>query len=91
MANMDLIDPEIEILMKEFVYFFVMDLGISPFVKCYQNKSLIQACVKARQKQLMAELLQHEYEVKNPKEIGILAKTCKGKDIFGNNIFHEIF
>jgi len=35
MANMDLIDPEIEILMKEFVYFFVMDLGISPFVKCY--------------------------------------------------------
>ena len=39
----------------------------------------------------MAELLQHRYEVKTPKEIGIFAKTCKGKDIFGNNIFHEIF
>lgn len=35
MANMDEDDPEIEIFMKEFVYVFIIDLGISPFVKCY--------------------------------------------------------
>lgn len=41
MANMDEDDPEIEIFMKEFVYVFIIDLGISPFVKCYQNKSIV--------------------------------------------------
>jgi hypothetical protein len=39
----------------------------------------------------MRELLSHKYEVRNPKEIEVLARTCKGKDIFGNNIFHEVF
>jgi hypothetical protein len=41
MANMDEDDPEIEIFMKKFVYMFIIDLGISPFVKCYQNKSIV--------------------------------------------------
>jgi len=40
MANMEEVDPNIEIFMKRFVYIFIMDLGISPFVKCYGSKSL---------------------------------------------------
>lgn len=91
MANMDEDDPEIEIFMKEFVYVFIIDLGISPFVKCYQNKSIVQACVLSRRLDFLRELLSHEYEVLNPKEVKIFAHTAQGKDIFGNNIFHEVF
>jgi hypothetical protein len=91
MANMDEVDPAIEIFMKEFVYVFIIDLGISPFVKCYQNKSIVQACVLSRRLDFLRELLSHQYEVMNPKQVDIMAKTCQGKDIFGNNVFHEIF
>jgi hypothetical protein len=41
MANDSDEDPEIEIFMKKFLYFFIMDLGISPFVKCYEKKSIV--------------------------------------------------
>lgn len=34
-------DGVFEIYMKQFVYIFILDLGISPFIKCYQDKSLI--------------------------------------------------
>ena len=61
MANMDEYDPEIEIFMKEFVYLFIAELGISPFVKCYQNKSIVQACIYSRRLDFLRELLQHEY------------------------------
>ena len=30
-----------EVLMKKFVYIFIVDLGISPFVKCYNKRSMI--------------------------------------------------
>ena len=81
MANMDEVDPAIEIFMKEFVYVFIIDLGISPFVKCYQNKSIVQACVLSRRLDFLRELLCHKYEVMNPKQVAIMAKTCQGKDI----------
>jgi len=40
-ANLDNESVESEIFMKKFLYFFIIDLGISPFVKCYKNKSIL--------------------------------------------------
>lgn len=39
----------------------------------------------------MREILSHTYEVLSPKDIEIFKKSCRGKDIDGNNIFHDIF
>ena len=77
--------------MKRFVYFFIMDLGISPFVKCYQDKSLVQACITTRRLHFLEEILSHHYYVISQKELEFFKKTAKGKDIYGNNIFHQIF
>lgn len=33
----------------------------------------------------------HEYELLNEKDAEIFKSSAKGKDIEGNNIFHEIF
>jgi hypothetical protein len=33
--------------LKEFLYFIILDIGISPFVKIYEGKSLLFACVQA--------------------------------------------
>ena len=91
MANDSDEDPEIEIFMKKFLYFFIMDLGISPFVKCYEKKSIVQACIKAERLDFLRELLCHEYELLNKKDAEIFKKSARGKDINGDNIYHEIF
>ena len=52
-----------EIYMKKFIYFFIIDLGISPFVKCYQGKTLIEACIDSRRLDTLKELLSHTYVV----------------------------
>jgi hypothetical protein len=44
LAN-DTTDPDMEIFVKKFLYYFIMDLGLSPFIKCYEKKSIIQACI----------------------------------------------
>ena len=90
-ANLDNESSESEIFMKKFLYFFIIDLGISPFVKSYQNKSILQACISSNRLDFLRELLSHTYEVLSPDDIEIFQKSCKGKDIEGNNIFHDIF
>jgi hypothetical protein len=77
--------------MKKFVYFFVLDLGISPFVKCYKSKSLIHACVESGRLDFMRELLKHKYECWTEDAANRFVKTLACKDIGGDNIFHEIF
>ena len=97
LANLDERVPEdqdygkYEIYMKKFVYIFVLDLGISPFIKCYQEKSLVQACVLARRNDFLRELLSHKYEMLTKNDFEDFVKSCKSKDRKGNNIFHEIF
>lgn len=97
LANLDERVPEdqdygkYEIYMKKFVYIFVLDLGISPFIKCYQEKSLVQACVIARRNDFLRELLSHKYEMLTKSDFKDFVKSCKSKDRKGNNIFHEIF
>ena len=84
-------DGFFEVFMKQFVYIFILDLGISPFIKCYQEKSLIQACIVSRRYDFLRELLSHQYELITPKAFEEFEKSCKGKDYKGNNIFHDIF
>jgi hypothetical protein len=84
-------DPNIEIFMKKFLYFFIIDLGVSPFIKCYEKKSIIQACIVSNRLDFLRELLTHEYEVLTEKDAEILKISAKGKDINGDNIYHEIF
>jgi len=49
-------------LVKNFIYIFIMDLGISPFVKCYDRKTMISATVSSGRLDLLEELLSHTYE-----------------------------
>jgi hypothetical protein len=41
LANYTEKDPNIEIFVKKFLYYFIIDLGVSPFIKCYKKKSII--------------------------------------------------
>lgn len=84
-------DPEAEIFMKKFLYFFILDLGISPFIKCYEKKSIVQACIKAGRLDFLREILSHEYELLDKKDAEIFKKSARGKDKLGENIYHEIF
>ena len=52
-------DKDIEIFIKQFLYFFILDLGISPFIKCYEKKSIIQACIVSKRLDFLRELLSH--------------------------------
>ena len=91
MANDNDDDPNIEIFMKKFLYYFIMDLGISPFVKCYEKKSIIQACIKSGRLDFLRELLSHEYELLSKEDVEIFKTSAQGKDKNGDNIYHEIF
>ena len=51
--------------LKEFLYFIILDIGISPFVKFYEGKSLLFAAVQAKQTELLKELLSHTYELQD--------------------------
>jgi hypothetical protein len=84
-------DGEAEVFMKRFVYFFVLDLGISPFVKSYRGRSLMHACVESGRVDFMRELLSHKYECQTEKEAIRLVKTTASKDDDGDNVFHSIF
>ena len=79
-ASLDNDSIESEIFMKKFLYFFIIDLGISPFVKCYKSKSILQACISSNRLDFLRELLSHTYEVLAPDDIEIFKKSCKGKD-----------
>ena len=84
-------DGQAEEFMKRFVYFFVLDLGISPFVKCYKSRSLIHACVESGRLDFMRELLKHRYECWTEGDANRFLKTLACKDLDGDNVFHEIF
>jgi hypothetical protein len=56
-------DPDMEIFVKKFLYYFIIDLGLSPFIKCYEKKSIIQACIVSGRLDFLRELLSHEYEL----------------------------
>jgi hypothetical protein len=56
-------NPDMEIFVKKFLYFFILDLGLSPFIKCYEKKSIIQACIVSASFDFLRELLSHEYEL----------------------------
>jgi hypothetical protein len=76
MANDSDDDQNIEIFMKKFLYYFIIDLGISPFVKCYEKKSIVQACVRSGRLDFLRELLSHEYELLNNKDVEIFKKSA---------------
>lgn len=44
---------EFKIRMKKIIYFFVVDLGINPFIHSYFGKSLMHACVESKQPELL--------------------------------------
>ena len=90
-VNMEEVDHDAEKRMKRFVYFFLLDLGISPFIKCYQKKTLIHACVRAERVDFLRELLRHDYEMADPQTFEVFEKSCKNKDHKGDNVFHEVF
>ena len=52
-------DQDFEFLMKKFIYMFILDIGISPFVKCYEGCNLIQGCIEAYRIDFLKELLMH--------------------------------
>ena len=76
MANDSDDDANIEIFMKKFLYFFILDLGISPFVKCYEKKSIIQACIKSGRLDFLRELLSHDYELLDKHDVEIFKKSA---------------
>lgn len=48
-------------LIKQFIYMFIIDCRISPFVKIYKERDLTQACVEQGRFEILKELLQHTY------------------------------
>lgn len=73
------------------MYIFLLDLGISPFTKCYDAKSLISAAVYSRNRAFFKELLQHDYIVNNAKDYERMIKNCENsRNYHGNNLMHEI-
>lgn len=75
---------------KRFIYLFIMDLGISPFVKCYDHKTLISATVHSGRIRFLQELLSHRYVVIHANDFESMQKRCASKDIKGNNLLHAI-
>ena len=75
---------------KNFVYLFIMDCGVSPFVKAYEGRTLISATVPSESIELLTELLSHTYMVRFEEDFEQLKKRCKSKDVRGNNLLHEV-
>jgi len=75
---------------KNFVYLFIMDCGVSPFVKAYEGRTLISATVPSESIEFLTELLSHTYMVRFEEDFEELKKRCKSKDAKGNNLLHEV-
>ena len=67
-----------------------MDIGIFPFEKCYDGKSIISASVTAAKVELLKELLQHDYVVHYEDDLELCRMRCKSKDANGNNFLHHV-
>lgn len=66
-----------EIMMKKFVYIFIIDLGISPFVQCYNGRNLFQACIHSQRLDFFEELLSHKYELLNNRDLDTFRNSIK--------------
>lgn len=69
-----------------------MDMGVSPFIQTYTDRSLVHALVKANQVDLLRELLSHEFSVLEEADYNKFKKSVECvKDERGDNVFHAIF
>ena len=75
---------------RELLYLYIMDIGIFPFEKCYEGRTIMSACVTARNVTLLRELLKHEYAVHYKDDLAFAKRRCKSKDTFGNNLLHHV-
>ena len=83
---------DFEFLMKKFIYLFVLDIGVSPFVQCYEGCNLIQGCIEAYRIDFLKELLMHQYECLNRQELDLFLSSAQvSQDKTGNNLMHSIF
>ena len=84
-------DSDVRQKARQFAYIFLLDLGLSPFTKCYDAKSLISAAVQSRNRKFFKELLQHDYILNNEMDFNRMVKNCgNSRDYHGNNLMHEI-
>jgi len=73
------------------IYYFMLELGISPFIKSYRGKNLVSSCVTEGFKDFLLELLSHKYVVQSNFEAKLLKKSAQSKDETGNNIMHQLY
>jgi len=78
-------------LSRELLYLFIMDVGMFPFEKCYEGRTIMSGCVTARNVSLLRELLKHEYCVHYKDDFDFAKRRCKSKDAVGNNLMHHVF
>lgn len=69
-----------------------MDLGVSPFVKCYDEVALITGLVRSGEYTILRDLLKHKYLTIYYEDFSFLKKQIQYEtDRWGNNILHEIY
>ena len=74
------------------LFFFVMDMGVSPFVKCYDDVALISGLIRSREFTLIELLLSHKFECVFYDEWSyFIRQISHSSDRYGNNILHEIY
>jgi len=78
------------LMAKHFVYIFILDLGVSPFVKCYDGRLLISATVPAMRPDLLEELLSHNYIALHESDYEAFRTRLQSKDSIGNNLLHTV-
>lgn len=70
------------------MYMFILDLGISPYIKCYMGKTLIQGCVSTNLLSFIEELNSHKFVFMDEKDLNDFVKSTQTKDEIGNNTLH---
>jgi hypothetical protein len=62
-------------MMKKFLYIFIMDLGISPFIQCYNDANFLSACVLSDRDDFLKELLSHTYVLYNEDDKDVFEES----------------
>ena len=62
---------------QHLLYIFVMDLGVSPFVKCYDDVALITGLVRSGEFTILRDLLKHKYITIYYEDFSFLKKQLK--------------
>ena len=77
---------------QHLLYIFIMDLGVSPFVKCYDDVALLTGLVRSGEFTILRDLLKHKYITIYYEDFAFLKRQIKrATDRWGNNILHEIY